>query len=1236
MKDIDNIYAEKVLDYWYTIEFLSQDSYPNGYDIINKVKRHKTDCAKGNRKNKSIETFIQLSSEDIDSNLYEIILDEALTCGMKKWGNLTFYIGKIKREKCIERIAEVIPHEYKEERPEKSNDKIAMLSLQLSPDGKYIKNTLSFSTILWALNQLKMCNGELSKELNGEAYTNIVADMEAKYFSAGKTIKPEELENRYNSDNNIQEFSVESVTLRELHNLYLEIENTYIKDNITSSESDTYEEIYGISFQLFEDSITKQQKEDDNYLGLTHDYFSNDIKLILSKVISGELLNDNYMGKDLERYITVLKDLKNENSERIDLVNPEKQGREEFLLELNEILTVENAPLGKWPSRFMPAMMQEIAINMVVNKGEGKLFDKNGKVFSVNGPPGTGKTTLLKEIVVNNIIERAILLSKWDNPDNAFDEHKFIHGEKAENAYSTYTRHWYSLKDDKVNDYGIFVTSCNNAAVENISKELPKSMMKDLKSLDDDSDELCSMLKEVSKLFEPSETGDDETDCQGDVYKDLYFTKYARDLLDDDSAWGLIAAPLGKKSNIRLFYYKVLYPLARDFYKNKNSAKERLEKYIAAKDKFLKQLKVVKEQQKSIGELRVLLLNKKEQEIIAQTVTEQYESKIKKAGAYAELLRSEIADLKQQRTLNDNRLLSINADIKNEKSNKQKAEKELSDYRENIKQNYAKELEIRSSVGFFTKVFKRAKYQAAMNLADQYKNDAKNFEQMVLNTEDTVKQATSRLKELSEENDHVNQENAKTDSIVHSKHRQLNILLEQITEYEKEIQTARERKEEVEKHYEQEAREFLAGNDLNTGVILDENYVENLLSGDNEKSTKAQVDNPWFTQRYNREREKLFYYAMKMNKEFVLSSNACRYNFITLSQYWGVRMGDDNKKIQFHSDDVNAMTGSLYQTLFLLIPVISSTFASVGSLFKDIKEPGIIGTLVVDEAGQAQPQMAAGALYRSRKAIIVGDPRQVEPVVTDDLKLLKKAYQDKELQPYKEKNISAQSFADRLNYFGTYLENGTEYPEWVGCPLLVHRRCLSPMYDISNHLSYNGIMKQQTRPPKKEVSEKFILTRSMWINVAGKEKGNKNHFVDAQGDMVCKLLEYAFQKSQEPDIYIISPFTTVVQGIKNFIKSYCRKNPGSKIDANYMLDYENKKIGTVHTFQGKEANEVIFLLGCDNSDEAKGAIGWVNNNIVNVAATRAKYRFYIIGDSNAWEKSACVSTAKQIMDKCIN
>ncbi len=251
-----------------------------------------------------------------------------------------------------------------------------------------------------------------------------------------------------------------------------------------------------------------------------------------------------------------------------------------------------------------------------------------------------------------------------------------------------------------------------------------------------------------------------------------------------------------------------------------------------------------------------------------------------------------------------------------------------------------------------------------------------------------------------------------------------------------------------------DCRKKLAQADEALAAVIKEYEAETARFTGGDVLEQAQVSNPWFTQRYNREREKLFGYAMRLNKEFVISSNRCRDNFVTLSHYWGLRQGDEGERITFHEEDKENMLPALFQTLFLLVPVISSTFASVGSLLRDIRKTGVIGTLVVDEAGQAQPQMALGALFRSRRAVIVGDPKQVEPVVTDDLLLLRKAYTDDVLRPYKRKTLSVQGFADGMNRFGTYLDNGSDYPDWTGCPLLVHRRCISPMYDISNEISY--------------------------------------------------------------------------------------------------------------------------------------------------------------------------------------
>ncbi|MCI7691152.1 MAG: AAA domain-containing protein, partial [Oscillospiraceae bacterium] len=108
--------------------------------------------------------------------------------------------------------------------------------------------------------------------------------------------------------------------------------------------------------------------------------------------------------------------------------------------------------------------------------------------------------------------------------------------------------------------------------------------------------------------------------------------------------------------------------------------------------------------------------------------------------------------------------------------------------------------------------------------------------------------------------------------------------------------------------------------------------------------------------------------------------------------------------------------------------------------------------------------------------------------------------------------------------------------------------------------------------------------------------------------------------------YIISPFTSVVSGVRNELRKALR-------DTEENLEYFlTNNIGTVHKFQGKEANEVIFLLGCDES--SAGAVKWVNSNIVNVAATRAKFRLYIIGDrsENVWQKNKFLKIAMTLLD----
>ena len=76
----------------------------------------------------------------------------------------------------------------------------------------------------------------------------------------------------------------------------------------------------------------------------------------------------------------------------------------------------EKIPAGRWPDplSFQQSLMQQFAINATLDS----LKEKG--VFSVNGPPGTGKTSLLREIIAENIVKRADALSKFQNRTRCF------------------------------------------------------------------------------------------------------------------------------------------------------------------------------------------------------------------------------------------------------------------------------------------------------------------------------------------------------------------------------------------------------------------------------------------------------------------------------------------------------------------------------------------------------------------------------------------------------------------------------------------------------------------------------------------------------------------------------------------------------------------------------------------------------------------------------------------------
>ncbi|MGK9939422.1 hypothetical protein O6268_23555, partial [Salmonella enterica subsp. enterica] len=61
-------------------------------------------------------------------------------------------------------------------------------------------------------------------------------------------------------------------------------------------------------------------------------------------------------------------------------------------------------------------------------------------------------------------------------------------------------------------------------------------------------------------------------------------------------------------------------------------------------------------------------------------------------------------------------------------------------------------------------------------------------------------------------------------------------------------------------------------------------------------------------------------------------------------------------------------------------------------------------------------------------------------------------------------------------------------------------------------------------------------------------------------------------------------------------------------------DWITDRVGTIHTFQGKEAEAVIAILGAPMAEQ-QGARRWAcgTPNILNVLVSRAKSRLYVVG-----------------------
>lgn len=297
------------------------------------------------------------------------------------------------------------------------------------------------------------------------------------------------------------------------------------------------------------------------------------------------------------------------------------------------------------PTRvYAMSLMQQFAIN--------SLFEclENEDMFSVNGSPGTGKTTLLRDVFAELVVRRARALASLATPGDAFTESVEVDF-RGENRPCRVQR----LQKD-LTGFEMVVASSNNSAVENLSRDLPKT-----KSFGRAGEMPWRDEKGVSKI------GFLQTVAHNIAARKSTgsYTK----LSSDDTPWGLIACALGKKRNRNSFISGLIsdgskdkpFPEGFDPHVHQSLWKWRDtyqgQSFVAARDTFVAADKAVKQRIAQIERYAQLCTLQCSQTL--ESFCASCSERVTQSRRTLEAAQAELKSLHQERELCKGQLLSL-------------------------------------------------------------------------------------------------------------------------------------------------------------------------------------------------------------------------------------------------------------------------------------------------------------------------------------------------------------------------------------------------------------------------------------------------------------------------------------------------------------------------------------------------------------------------------------------------
>ena len=260
-----------------------------------------------------------------------------------------------------------------------------------------------------------------------------------------------------------------------------------------------------------------------------------------------------------------------------------------------------------------------------------------------------------------------------------------------------------------------------------------------------------------------------------------------------------------------------------------------------------------------------------------------------------------------------------------------------------------------------------------------------------------------------------------------------------------------------------------------------------------------------------------------------------------------------------------------------------TTYAASGSL--PIK-PGLFDVAIIDEASQCDIASCFPILFRAKKAVIVGDDKQLS-----HLSFLEKAKEQSFLSQYNIPDkyqlmwrFRTNSMFDLANYYSTN-------------PVLLdeHFRSYYPIIQFSNQEFYGNRIRIMTKDSgTNDVLELHHVTDGKVDSDATRNMPE----VEAVIKRIHELILADEDNEENPvSIGVVSPFRGQVDLISKAIRQVLTETTIRK---------HQIEVGTAHTFQGDERDVMIFSLAIADNSFAQSLTFLQKPNLFNVAITRAR------------------------------